>query len=500
MASGSKHRSQAADRTRGAIIRIRTGWLVIAAVATIAALLGVAFWPTPAAVIQNADGGAYRLIGGQRDRLHAGDPLKLKESIYSDERPGDTFVLADGSRVELSERAEIRLETAADGMQLRLQRGRIIVNAAKQRTGHLYVATRDVLVSVVGTVFLVNAEEKGSRVAVIEGEVRVQHGNLEKKLLQGGQVATDPLMKSQPVSEEVAWSRNAEEHLALLEQAAPGAVAPVPMAAFEVTSVRPRSASTGGGSRGGGGGNAPPACGGSPVTLNPGRFVVTNVTLYRLIAMAYGLDCESSEVAETELLSGGPDWLRSDKFDIEATIPQGSPGYTRQELSLGNAPMLQEMIRTLLADRFQLVLRNETKEVSLFLLKTGKSKLQLTPSRESDSSRYVVSTGLNSNGQISTAIGGKKQTLANLARQLALVTRRPVLDRTAIVGEFNYSFEFAPGDDQVGVREMRANGRFPFLTSPSLFTAVEELGLKLETAKDFLEVRVVDHAERPTPN
>jgi RNA polymerase sigma factor (sigma-70 family) len=70
-----------------------------------------------------------------------------------------------GSRVEIREMSELSLDHASDGLRIRLSKGSIIVNAAKQRNGHLYVQTKDMTVSVVGTVFVVNAEEAGSRVA-----------------------------------------------------------------------------------------------------------------------------------------------------------------------------------------------------------------------------------------------------------------------------------------------------------------------------------------------
>jgi TonB family protein len=72
----------------------------------------------------------------------------------------------------------------------------------------------------VGTVFLVNAEEAGSRVAVLEGEVRVQQGTLDQNLLPGQQVTTSPLMTAPTLPQEIAWSRNAPTHLALLQQSA----------------------------------------------------------------------------------------------------------------------------------------------------------------------------------------------------------------------------------------------------------------------------------------
>src|SRR5205814_873689 len=87
---------------------------------------------------------------------------------------GQTLLLADGSLVEVKPRSELALERAADGLRIRLSRGGLIINAAKQASGHLYVQTKDALISVIGTVFLVNAEEQGSRVAVVRGEVHVR--------------------------------------------------------------------------------------------------------------------------------------------------------------------------------------------------------------------------------------------------------------------------------------------------------------------------------------
>src|SRR4030095_16734466 len=93
------------------------------------------------------------------------------------------MTLDDGSRVEKRAGSEVGVEHVSDGLRINLKTGSIIVNAAKQVQGRrLYVQTRDVTVSVVGTVFLVKADEKGSQVAVIEGAVHVQQGSLDQKL------------------------------------------------------------------------------------------------------------------------------------------------------------------------------------------------------------------------------------------------------------------------------------------------------------------------------
>src|SRR6185503_9194065 len=104
-----------------------------------------------------------------------------------------TKTLADGSRIELLAGAEASVENVPDGLIVRLNSGDMMVFAAKQAVGrHLYVETRDLKVAVVGTVFLVNANDKGSHVAVVEGEVRVQQGAVEKSLRPGEQLASNP--------------------------------------------------------------------------------------------------------------------------------------------------------------------------------------------------------------------------------------------------------------------------------------------------------------------
>src|SRR5262249_20932605 len=144
--------------------------------------------------------------------------IELQEDVRTT-NIGGVLTLTDGSRVEIRSESELRLERADDGMRIRLSRGGVIVNAAKQRRSHLYVQQKDVTLSVRGTVFLVNAEEAGWRVAVIQGEVQVQQGSTSTKLLPGEQVTTNPLMSRHAVKEEISWSRHAVEHLALLEQA-----------------------------------------------------------------------------------------------------------------------------------------------------------------------------------------------------------------------------------------------------------------------------------------
>ena len=148
--------------------------------------------------------------------------------LYTAGAAGAQVTLADGSRIEMRAQAELTVEREDDGLGIRLRSGDIIVSAAKQRDGHLYVHTKDMTIAVVGTVFLVNAGSDGSRVAVIEGEVRVRErgtpptrsgrqGDVETRLRPGEQVTTSPTIARRPLTEDITWSRNANAHLAILD-------------------------------------------------------------------------------------------------------------------------------------------------------------------------------------------------------------------------------------------------------------------------------------------
>jgi hypothetical protein len=124
--------------------------------------------------------------------------------------------LHDGSHVEMRERSGLSISERGRDLTIGLDRGAILVQAAKRRTGHLYVSTRDCRVAVTGTVFSVNSGLKGSRVTVIEGTVLVAQDRHESVLHAGDQVATSSAMGATPVPLEISWSKNADAYIAML--------------------------------------------------------------------------------------------------------------------------------------------------------------------------------------------------------------------------------------------------------------------------------------------
>lgn len=210
---------QSAPRAR----RSMRPWALAASVAG-AALIGGALWFAGAfgggdatARVRSIEGELFRVAGAAAAPLDAGATLAEAERVRTGAGSRAVLELADGSRVELAPRSELSLASRRDGVALELGRGNVIVEAAKQRDGHLYVATGDCEVSVVGTIFAVAHGAKGSRVSVIEGEVRVAQGARRAVLRPGDQLSTSERLDRVPVGRDFAWSRNADEYAERLQ-------------------------------------------------------------------------------------------------------------------------------------------------------------------------------------------------------------------------------------------------------------------------------------------
>jgi hypothetical protein len=166
----------------------------------------------PRATVVSANGGLHRLPMGSLD---AGAEIGEHESVRTGPGAHAMLRLADGSMVDVNERTELFVTAAWSGQAIHLQRGDIIVKAAKQRRGHLRVLTRESIASVKGTVFAVSAGLGGSVVSVVEGSVAVNQPGQERLLSPGQQAASMPALASS-VASAVSWSPEADSYLELL--------------------------------------------------------------------------------------------------------------------------------------------------------------------------------------------------------------------------------------------------------------------------------------------
>jgi hypothetical protein len=171
----------------------------------------------PRATVAALEGTLYEVTGGRNTPLARGASIDELESVRTAMGSGAVIRLRDGSLVEMRERTELALSEQRRGVTIRLAAGNVIVQAAKQHARHLYVDAGDCMVSVTGTVFSVNHGIKGSRVAVVEGEVKVTQGDNVSVLHPGDQVATSASLTPVPVEQEIAWSRNVDQYTALLQ-------------------------------------------------------------------------------------------------------------------------------------------------------------------------------------------------------------------------------------------------------------------------------------------
>ncbi|HWZ30109.1 MAG TPA: FecR domain-containing protein [Bryobacteraceae bacterium] len=190
---------------------------VVVGVVTLPSLFDRVLTPSgPRATVASVDGQLYKISAQGATPLAAGAAIAENEEIRTDKGSRAIVQLRDGSRVEMAERSDLTLSERWSGKTVHLARGAVMIEAAKQRRGRLEVATGDCLVSVKGTIFEVSRGTKGSRVSVVEGEVKVDQEGDSSLLHRGDQKATNNSMANTSVAEDVAWSANAAKYMALL--------------------------------------------------------------------------------------------------------------------------------------------------------------------------------------------------------------------------------------------------------------------------------------------
>jgi uncharacterized protein (TIGR03435 family) len=342
----------------------------------------------------------------------------------------------------------------------------------------------------------------------------------------------------------------------LLSAAAGAAVLPLfsqtassPKPSFEVISIKPSA----------------PLGGGGPIRIGGGtrgdRYTMNAATLRMLLQQAYSKPGNAGPGSQVQLI-GGPGWMDSDRYDIQATANCSGGVLSREQVQL--------MIQSMLEDRFQLKVHRETRELPIYNLIVGKDgpKIQAsadqtppaqaaggppqpcsppsaTPTPAQPPPPPPVPPGqrggtfpeLNPNfaiprggtvimfGPNGFAIRGSAVPITNLVGNLQQQTGRPVVDKTGLKGLYDFILQFSPeglngqalpglplppappgtivggpgaaGAGAAGPGAATAAAAEPV---PSLFTAIQELGLRLESAKGPVEVLVIDSAQKPPEN
>jgi uncharacterized protein (TIGR03435 family) len=206
------------------------------------------------------------------------------------------------------------------------------------------------------------------------------------------------------------------------------------------------------------------------------HFSAYHMTLRDLIMMAYHVDARE--------IAGGPAWVTGDEYDLEAVAGEDSRLPDQREA----------MLQKFLTDRFQLAFHREQRTLPAYALVIAKGGPKLKAAEAAGSSGASCEHFGTCNFH--------NEPLDHFVRWLAFaVLDRPVLDKTGIVGNFDFTLRWTPDESQfssIGLRASQASGE---ANTPPLFVAIEEqLGLKLAPEKIPAEVLVIDRAERPSEN
>lgn len=220
---------------------------------------------------------------------------------------------------------------------------------------------------------------------------------------------------------------------------------------FEVAVIRP----------------SPATSSGSSLNLfEGGRIRITNEPVKLLIRLAFQI--QNSQIA------GGPSWLDSDRYDIEAR--SGLPGKILPD-------QLRPMIESLLTDRFHLKCHWETREFPVLALTVAKGGPKLKTASEGEASGANTSGGAHKSQLVATGT-----SMALFAGYIGNRLGRIVVDKTQLSGSYDFTLIWAPDEA-------------PESPAPPLVTALrDQLGLRLESQRSPTKVLVIDSLERPSEN
>ncbi|MDE3195910.1 MAG: TIGR03435 family protein, partial [Acidobacteriota bacterium] len=237
--------------------------------------------------------------------------------------------------------------------------------------------------------------------------------------------------------------------------------------------------------------------GGAPT---PGRLHLSCVTTANLIRLAYLVfptgqpNVPVSPTVFQIPISGGPSWLNSDRYSIDAKADQ----------PVNTEMMKGPMMRSLLEDRFKLKVHKEERETDVYELTLGRDGLGLQPAREGSCVLYdrnnpasypVICGAIRKSAGDGFDIPGV--TMSGLCRTLSAYTDREIVDKTGVTGAFDVHLDLLPGDIEFGVAVPDPSSPFTPGDGGAIAMALRKLGLQMRGARRPAEFLVIDHVERP---
>ncbi len=220
----------------------------------------------------------------------------------------------------------------------------------------------------------------------------------------------------------------------------------------------------------------------------PDGFGCTNISLRTLIGNAYGI--------RQDLISGGPGWVDSTGFDVEAKVSAEDV----EAFKKLNGRQRNSLLQALLADRFHLKVHQETRTLPMYdlLLAKGGSRMKANPPATPSPDAAKDPEAARPRGMITMGPGmlkGQGLPMTSIANQLSYILEATVTDKTGLTGDFDFELKWTP--DDAGPANADASSE-PHV---SIYTAVQEqLGLKLRPTRGPVDTLIIDHAELPSEN
>jgi uncharacterized protein (TIGR03435 family) len=226
--------------------------------------------------------------------------------------------------------------------------------------------------------------------------------------------------------------------------------------------------------------------------LGSDTFSARNVTLLRILREAYAL----GHGTEDNRVMGGPSWLNSDRYDIDAKVDPSLADAIRKLPKDERMKAIQHILFAILMDRCKLAVHRDTKELPIYSLVIAKGGSKL---KEASPDEVVAPTAPNADprrgpgvwmeGRLGPLVG-KAVTMTDLANMLQYLLSRTTVDKTGLTGTYTFTVRWEQ-DENASNEDAEASflRAFP-----------DQLGLKLESGKGPVEVIVVDHFERPSGN